>query len=455
MKVLTFLILLLFVSFLGVKDVNSQAGYDPGVEVGQPQDITETHIEAVPNAVSTDLVKKGIGEGTAKGSYNSMGLDFYPDISVSAGGYALNVEDGICSSDKVRISDIRLSGEWFTKGGPHDSPPVQFSDDIDSVIDSIKSGDYKTKVYRTYVCAWTGVAMKSNCDVDAQIICSRNCTLKTSNLEKLGDGYRIKEGAESVGVEMECKPFCFVFVDRERYEKAYGIMALLPLGDKTMGIGASQDVLGTTTIGPMFENLLTCSQKLDFTEAGMALAGLKEMTKCMAKGEPFRIKARKTYKIDVERSGLGPEIEAKKIYKPENSGSGQVLRIELVNTGDMEGIIEDVKLNLDSYKILYRPKSLKPGEMSEALLQIEPENKEVQAEISYRSEKLGCLGKRDFSSSFSIGLVEGQVRACSADTDCPTDQTCCAELCRPSSKGVCDDIDGDGAADTWVQYFTK
>jgi hypothetical protein len=155
------------------------------------------------------------------------------------------------------------------------------------------------------------------------------------------------------------------------------------------------------------------------------------------------------FSLSAKKSHIGPVIETK-THIPENPLKNIVVRIEIKNTGDLTATIEGVKIN-SPYKILYAPKILKPGQESEILIETESQS-HLKIGISYSSEEAGCLKTKDFLKEINLGYFEtGEVKACSADQECPTGQTCCTGTCRPSAKGVCDDIDGDGEPDTWVE----
>jgi hypothetical protein len=103
------------------------------------------------------------------------------------------------------------------------------------------------------------------------------------------------------------------------------------------------------------------------------------------------------YDLEVKEGQLGPELETE-VFVPEKADNRKsIVRIEIENTGDMGAYIDSIILNVEKYKILYMPESIEAGETSEALIELEPENREIKVEIIYSSEKLGCVGSMEFS----------------------------------------------------------
>jgi hypothetical protein len=323
-----------------------------------------------------------------------IGLHFYLNPSLSVSGLNLNKDDEVCTDDTIDLNNAEITGEFLDFGGPHDSPPIQFTENLSGVISEIDTESFHPKTYFTLD------------GTNSAFICSKNCRITESEgLEKINKKYKVvKEG--EVNFQMLCEPECIQFSDT--YQPP-----LPPVYGYANGI-----------------NLL-------YSEGELC-----QRTKMTELRSSFSLTARKSH--------TGPIIEAT-LHLPETpQNSRPIVRSELENKGDMKAYIGSVRINA-KHKILYKPDALKPGESSEILAQLETEgNAELKMEISFSPEKLGCLKTKDFSLQVDLGSFYVAAESCSADSDCSIGETCCTGTCRPSSKGVCDDIDGDGEPDTWV-----
>jgi hypothetical protein len=422
------------------------------------------HIQAVPIAESQDLIEKSIGEGSSKSLWNALGINFYKELNIVSKGTNLNNNDEVCVGDVLSTKNVKIQGEWFNKGGPWDTPPMLFVDNLTEVVNQINSKNYTTKTYPTLVCSWfPGYIEPDNCVVEGQVICESNCIFEVEGAEENGNKITIsKEGP--AGVKTVCEPRCVMFIDRGRkqeeqqnesieqdweskirenlisslsggrspdsFEPAYGYMSLCE----------AVSIKETNQVG-------SCRLSNGFSKRGDTFSSGNYNWK----GESKDIKLEKKFTFSAKPSSKGPEIQLKP-YLPENPSSRFIARLGVENIGDARAYIDKIEVTNTGFKVLYSPEKIEPEEKTEILLEIMPANNgDISFKIEYSSETLGCLTQKDFSASASLKAGTDIKSICTSDTDCSIGETCCIGSCRPSSKGVCDDIDGDGEPDTWVE----
>lgn len=371
-----------------------------------------THFQPQPEP-NQDLNSLGVGSNlkTTKAS-GVVGVNFYLNEQLTVNNNVLRSSDCCCNNDVLAFGRPNISGEFFAKGGPTDSPPIQFVDDISWVKTEIDSGEYTTETYRFTICSWRIKADDDDgpnrCVIDGAVICESNCGLDTDGLQDLGNG-SYKVTADSVDVRADCTPECIIFVDRKEQEY-------------TPRQGAA-----TTTLQKAYGYMEISS---DGRQAFSAITN--------------------TFSFDVKRVPEKPELQAK-LYKPSQLMSGDEfnLRAEVTNTGSQRAYIRGISISGAESRVLYSPKTIAPGETADIIIKASPTSAEGMAlDIKYDAENLGCLNSRNNQRSFSLGSSVARGDACTFSSDCPGG-SCCGGICR-TGVGVCDDIDGDGVLDFWI-----
>jgi hypothetical protein len=245
---LKFAIAFFFVLFVSVGTVPVEAS-------------TKGHSQPIPTPVSPDLVEKKIAEpytsedvsGSIPGLEKALpekflveyahtkigylGLNFYLNPKFSVSGVSLKKNDGVCAGSEIELSDDIMRGEFFEKGGPISSPPIEFVEDLDAVKKKIDQGDFTTGTYYARICVWAAVDClrrysvtpghcepAARCIVDGTVICSPNCTIKYSGVERISDNMFKAQKTDRVTFEFSCKPDCIFFVDRKAGEYEWAAM---------------------------------------------------------------------------------------------------------------------------------------------------------------------------------------------------------------------------------------
>jgi hypothetical protein len=357
--------------------------------------------------------------------YPAVALCIYENPTLSFNSYNLRNQDRVCTGDVIDIDMVNISGEFINIGGNSDSPPIVFTANLAGIIAEIKKGVYKEDM----------LYQSGSAPFLYTVICSKNCTLKKSDgLEKISENrYRVIKTGE-LNIEIVCEPECIQFVDTPK-----GTVGGYPPSRLVNGIYGY-----CNGVNRKFAKWSNNSRLLDLIEGEKMTSDDIEMfpnrTKMAVVGRSFTLFS--------EKSHTGPEIGTI-IHSPKTPRNGKLLfRVEVENSGDMTALFDKIEVNA-LFKILYFPKALDPGQKSEILLEVEPKGGVTKIYIFYSPETKGCLKNRDFRIELDLG-VYGISGTCNIDTDCPAGETCCVGICRPSSKGVCDDIDGDGEPDTWV-----
>jgi len=377
------------------------------------RDHYQSDVDVNPDySLSASLSASGMSTG-------HIAVDTYFNPKLQTRGYVLNDDGQICVGDSFTIDGAALVGEWYQKGGPNDSPPIEFVDNLDAVKAQIGAGTYSTKVYRGTVCSWNRFKQSDTgppqCVVDGAVICSYDCEMQNAGpIKKLSD-YRFEiTGEGSVEVKIECPVECIFFVDRK--EETY-ILASSP---------------STTTDMPKAYGI-------------MAIASPGTLTS--------------TTTLNAITQARGPDLRViKTAYLPRVSEDQPMYaRLLVENAGDMEAIIDSVTLNLPNCEVMYKPKTMFPGEEAEVLVKADAGHiSELKASFDYRADNLGCLRRKEFSETFSLGRIEvlGS-RMCSENAGCDgfglTTPLCCKGICRDAAIGSCDDFDGDGIFE-WGYY---
>ncbi|MCK4491206.1 MAG: hypothetical protein KAU03_01180, partial [Candidatus Altiarchaeales archaeon] len=104
-----------------------------------------------------------------------------------------------------------------------------------------------------------------------------------------------------------------------------------------------------------------------------------------------------------------PNLEVMESTMGGNSG-GYVIRAVIKNTGDGKALVDEITLNLRSYKILYKPDELDVGGESDIIVDVDLESLSsltgpVEVTINYRAENLGCLREKEFTATFELDVV--------------------------------------------------
>ena len=359
-------------------------------------------------SIGPTLATSGLSSG-------HVGVDFVFNPKLQSRGYVLNNNGQVCVGDSLTLAETSVGGEWYQKGGPNDSPPIEFVDDLDAVKAQISAGTYKTKLYHGTICSWgvsaEAVTGPSRCIVDASMICSHKCNVDDSgSVNKLSDNRFEITGEGSVEIKLECPTECIFFVDREEGIYQGPALPTLSRAYGTMTIQSPGTLTSTTVLN--------------------AVSGTR-----------------------------GPDLRVTKTTYMSRISQDQPLyaRMFVENTGDMEAIIDSVELNLANSEIMYKPKTILPGDNVEILIKADAQDiSELKVTFEYRSDKLGCLGKKEFSDTFSLGSVD-VIRStqCRENSECGglglTTPVCCLGMCRDAAVGNCDDFDGDGYFE-WSYY---
>lgn len=336
------------------------------------------------------------------------GINFYSNPRVIDRGYVIKNGEECCVGSEMRLDALSLLGEWFSKGGPNDSPPIKWVENLSEVKEKINSKIYSTETYEATICSWRAIKEKTTgperCKVWGSLICSSDCKIFSDggNVNQNEKTFKVSSSG-IVSLNFVCPVECIFFVDRRNKANLSNVYGYLELGKKL----------------PELVNTLN-------------------------------LKA-------VEKS-IGPDLELKKAtITSTNLKENEKTFIKMImkNSGDMTAKIDKINLNLKNYEILYSPKELAPNEETEIIIKARAENVgTIKANIEYRSEMLGCLPTKNFTESFSIASIKiyGKLEKCSSSSECKYGETCCEGYCMNLNEGFCDDINGDGIPETWIEY---
>jgi hypothetical protein len=341
-----------------------------------------------------------------------IGVNFYKNPKAVDRNYVLSTEDISCLGDNISMQDLNASGEWYKKGGPVDSPPIEWVDDIEAVKQQIREGTFETTTYLTTLCSWQmqreAATGPSRCIYNGTLICQEKCTTTAQEGQSLDT---TTEG--QVEVTMSCTPDCIFFAERKD--------------------------IGSSGYMPKYYGYFVLTR------------------------EPLpTLEYKQTLQV-VDNSSTnhtGPKIEViSPAYNPLTiNKTTEPLRFILKNTGDMDAKINNLALNVP-FRIVYSPTIVSAGKEEEAVLELTAETStDLELDVDYSALTLGCLPDKDFNISLGLGRMEVISSQCLEDSDCPAKDlglermTCFNGVCRDPAKGFANDMDGDGYADTWTLY---
>ena len=336
------------------------------------------------------------------------GVNFYSNPRLIDRGYIIKNGEECCVGSEIELDSLSLSGEWFSKGGPNDSPPIKWVENLSEVKEKINAGEYSTETYEATICSWRAIMEKTTgperCKVWGTLICSSDCKIFSYNGEVNQNEKTFKVSSSGlISLNFICPVECIFFVDRRNKDGLSNVYGYMELGKKL----------------PELVNSLN-------------------------------LKA-------VEKS-LGPDLELKRSTITSASlkeNEKTFIKMVLKNSGDMTAKIDKIKLNLKNYEILHYPRELAPNEEAEIIIKARAENVgTIRANIEYRSDSLGCLPTKNFTESFSIASIKiiGKLEKCNSSSECKYGETCCEGYCMNLNEGFCDDINGDGIPETWIEY---
>jgi len=357
--------------------------------------------------------------------------------AVSANGYILDSK--VCSGGTFKLSFSNSTGEFDSKGGYSDTPPIVFVDDLDAVMNKIlqvnpnAKSAYRNKiiknfgnpdvyidpdtgipVYFNYQCNWGGPKAKPQCGMTwySTIVCQ--ATSQNANVEgatMLTNGLYQVTSTDSVTLDVKSDVNCFFY--------AYGWLS----SDK---------------------NTLTLMQSIFMPgNGGCNYCPKTVKVKGMTIGS-FQLK--QTFQVD---NSPPPtlSVSAKITNEQVPPGSSTYARV-VISNGGSEVNIKGISFNTKSKLISCTSTKLSPDSSTECIVSLSPtETTDLQATVSYQYNQ--CGERQTAMQKAYIGTLLVSQPECYSDSDCKSGYLCCDSICHDSTKGVCRDIEGTGIS-TWI-----
>jgi len=349
--------------------------------------------------IPPELQNYGIGQGKplrwTKGK-RGLGLNIYYNPKLTNNGYILDDGESVCVGDKIVLIDDIFYGEWFGKGGPQDSPPIEFYSDLDELKTNLDNIEFDT--YETPLCSAKRREFCTKCLVNANIFCSTTCNDQQEEFDA--------ESGESE-ITFDCDIECTMYIEPWKPSNKRG----------SLSYGCGRNKVTPQEFQPTFADLKFTDKHFNHFSFSIRYLGV------------------------FNTDGPQLEIDSYSYNKGEN-----LLYIELKNTGDIKALIDDIHFDQD-FQLIYSPSEIDAGEKGEILVKTLSED--VIMTVGYRAAELGCLNKKDFEHVFTFGDATIP-KSCIDNADCLVDEMCCAGYCRGRDEGICDDIDRDGVPDTWI-----
>ncbi|MFH1510997.1 MAG: hypothetical protein ABIF10_04840, partial [Candidatus Woesearchaeota archaeon] len=306
-----------------------------------------------------------------EGSKREIGLNIFHNPVVESSNYLLRMEDEVCLGETIQVNNAELTAEWYSKGGPQDSPPVLFVDDLAAAKAKIVGGDISF-IPETYLASCCSGKKKengwlNNCVFNGQVVCESSCSDYDQNGNEIpsGDLQVLSDGTYTY----DCTVSCFMFVHKVSTTEEEVIL-------KDLSSQANDYV--STEVNTILDLVFPEEQEqkyLTFTSE-IAFKGVVE-----TKGPS----------ITVEENSYNPEIG--------------VLCFKVKNEGDTDAIIDAITVPTDpNTQILYVPEKLKAGESDDVLVGVTGSDSE-NIDIAYRAETLGCQKTKEYANSYTFNLA--------------------------------------------------
>ncbi|RKY40991.1 MAG: hypothetical protein DRP85_07415 [Candidatus Makaraimicrobium thalassicum] len=396
-------------------------------------------------------------------------INLYSSIQIVDRGYVLKDGDMFCSDDELEAKYENNGGEWFTKGGPSDTPPIQWmscSELKDMLTHLVKW--HKTNVYpddyrpistdsppesyvvnndainrddivvhRTMVSTLISTHQNVRLVSYLSVLC---CLDEPSSLAE-------KEDKGEYSYEINFNPKCIMYFD-----SLYSLNGLW--GEKPK----APSFLKYNYL-PEFKPLIFGKASYGRNDVGQYFSDLSWIDRYFETSFFNSSHSMTLTPVEPAQGERGPDIEITKSYYQSSVYEDAPLYLRLVvkNTGDMLAHVDTVSLNADVYEVIYKPESLYGGETSEIIVETKGKDiSELKLTVEYFSDELGCLPTKNFVESFSLGSVDAfPLPSCRENGDCEgvgmDSPVCCRGACYDLGRGSCDDYDGDGTFE-WSYY---
>ncbi len=323
-----------------------------------------------------------------------IGLNIYFNPVLVARNYVLKSGDDVCLEDDINLEQNAFAGEWFQKGGPTDSPPIVWVDDINAIKEQVGDPDFKPHTYLTFFgVRYEREMYKST--ADATVFCSRNCDISPSDSLSSNGNNTFKAVTDGlVSIDMDCKIDCIMYIEPASPDEVYI---------------TNRDKL------PQFEP--------GFVDLIFENKGIKDIA----------------FSMDLNAVGIQKPPKLDVLSKQYDEDTGTMI-LKIANTGDIGMTIDEISFN-HPYKIISSPYTLAGGEQADLLVQMGNEES-ILMTARYRSDKLGCLDKKEFEDRIIIGRPPCPAgSACTAGNGCSgtcsDNQIDCETQLKMCSDGVC------------------
>ena len=381
-----------------------------------------------------------------------LAINLYSSLQMVQNGYVVKDGDEVCADEVVEAEQGSNGGEWFVKGGPTDSPPIQWmsctelkgflTDVVEWHKTNVYPDDYRTDIkygVDSYVVD-NNVINRDDIIVYPtpnyagwrsylSVLC---CQSEDVPLTKTDDDGKTVYNVNS-------KPVCIMYIDGFYNSGSYQTAGYLVPVFKPFIFGFGRNFQGYLGSSTYFSESKWIDEYFETSLFDFSHSKRVSQVSPLAKGGSNI----EMLEYDLESS----LYEYDPLY----------VRVQIENTGDMKLHIDDVSLNVGEFEVIYAPKSLDAGNKSEIIIETAARDiSSLELSIDYFSDKLGCLNTKDFSVDFSLGSVSVKERPfCKETGNCAgtgmDNAACCRGACYDLGRGSCDDYDGDGSFE-WSYY---
>ena len=391
-----------------------------------------------------------------------IAINLYSSLQIVDRGYVLKDGDTFCSGDELGAKYENTGGEWFSKGGPTDTPPIQWMScgELKDFLTHLVEW-HKTNSYPEDYNPVSDGGVPSSYVVNNDAVSRDDIVVYLAGSDPYGRGWSIyfallccqgeiiplseTENSDTYVYEVNSDPKCVMYFD-SLYSDGYWM-------DKFVFPSVKYNYL------PVFKPLIFGNAAYGGGDVGQYFSDLGWIERYFDAPLFQSSHSMTLTRVEPAEGERGPDIEITKSYYQSSVYEGAPLYLRLVvkNTGDMLAHVDTVSLNADVYDVIYKPESLYGGETSEIIVEtIGKDVSELKLTVEYFSDELGCLPTKNFVESFSLGSIDAfPLPSCKENGDCAgvgmDSPVCCRGLCYDLSRGNCDDFDGDGHFE-WSYY---
>jgi hypothetical protein len=394
----------------------------------------------------------GGGIVTACTSRGDVGLNFYLTSVLSYGNNVISDGSNVCVGQPLQLSSRSTNSEWFSKGGPVDSPPVTFvsQDQLRNII--LNANKKRASVVpNSFVATDIGSSKRppslmlpetiiSDSDVVTGVTLYRSglysfptnnfwytygtvfCSLNQSSSSFQSNTF-VPTSPGEYNLDISYSSKCIFYLERLMRERcSNGFLSQVDFREgATCGNVLSDDQPAYDVLSLNFGSSTTQNSNQDFMSA-LSMAPLKSSIKLTAAD-----------KVDGANLVISP-----------SSNSG-IVKLSITNNGDSSAVLDDIQSQTKLSIQNKLPLVILPSQSVDVFATTNTDTSALTFTPVYTSNGVPCSSAQTTTSTTSTGSG-----SCSDNSQCTTN-LCCEGQCRDPTQGACRDLLGNGVL-KWIPF---